>query len=62
MLVNGGQGGIMCFDVIYGVFANHVCCVFQPCEVVQFVSNTELNVCTAFSPSPSLPHWCIGLV
>ena len=65
MLGSGGQG-IMRFDVTYGVFVNHVYCVFQPCDVVQFVSSTELYVCTAFSPSPSLPSLVdsvsIGLV
>ena len=57
----------MRFNVPYGFFfANHVYCVFPPCVVVQFVSSAKPYVCTAFSPSPSLPSLVdsvsIGLV
>ena len=52
----------MRFDVTYGLFRELCVFVFQPCDVVQFVSSAEPYVCTAFSPSPSLPSLTVDWV
>ena len=53
MPVSSGQG-IMRFDVTHMLFCEYVCSVFQPCDVVQFVSSANPYVSTTFSLSPSI--------